>query len=153
MVVRVVDKIKANECDKLLTKLIHDERKYNDFINKDFIVENYFENVIQDDKNVLLCYEENNNVIGYIFFKYQNSEDGIGYLIDGIYVEEEYRNKGIARSLINVGLETIKKYNIDFIDINVMQKNDIAIKLYESFGFEIFSLKMRKIKNKSEEDN
>lgn len=34
--------------------------------------------------------------------------------------------------------------DIDFIDINVMAKNEIAIKLYKSFGFDLFSLKLRK---------
>ena len=144
MIYRVKDETDASKCDELLTKLIHDEKQYDDYINEKFIVNNYFVNVINDDKNILLCYKENEKVIGYIYFKYQIQEDKKGYLIDGLYVESNYRNKGIAKSLINEGLKIAKNYNIDFIDINVMSKNKLAIKLYESFGFEIFSFKMRK---------
>lgn len=144
MINRVKDEIKANKCDKLLTKLIHDEKKYDDFINENFIVKDYFNNVIKDDKNILLCYEENKMILGYIFLKYIVDDDKNGYLIDGLYVEENYRNKGIAKSLLSEGLKIIENNNIDFIDINVIANNKIAIKLYESFGFETFKLIMRK---------
>ena len=47
---------------------------------------------------------------------------------------------------IEIG-ETIADVNnpkkIDFVDINVMYNNKIAIKLYESLGFNALSLKMR----------
>lgn len=145
MIVRVLDEFKANKCDELLTKLIHDEKQYNEFINEKFIVNDYFKNVIKQEKNILLCYEENEKIVGYVFFKYMNNDvDGIGYLIDGLYVEREYRNRGIAKSLINEGLKIIKNEPIEYIDINVMIKNKTALKLYESLGFEILSLKMRK---------
>ena len=144
MIVQVKDDILAEKCDELLTKLIEDERKYNNKINEFFIVVDYFKNVINDDNNILLCYKMDENVVGYIFFKYINNIDGVGYLIDGLFVEEAYRNKGIAKSLISEGLKRIDSINKDFIDIKVMANNKIAMKLYESFGFEIFSIKLRK---------
>ncbi len=144
MIVQVKDDILAEKCDELLTKLIEDERKYNNKINEFFIVVDYFKNVINDDNNILLCYKMDENVVGYIFFKYINNIDGVGYLIDGLFVEEAYRNKGIAKSLISEGLKRIDSIKKDFIDIKVMANNKIAMKLYESFGFEIFSIKLRK---------
>jgi ribosomal protein S18 acetylase RimI-like enzyme len=144
MIKIVDDELLSKECDKLLTKLIKDEKNYNNFIDKNFKVKDYFKNIILNDKNLVLCYEKSDEVIGYIFFKYIKSEDGNGYLIDGLYVEEEHRNKGIAKSLIETGLKEIEKKQYDFIDINVMYQNKIAIKLYESFGFDVFSLKLRK---------
>lgn len=144
MIVQVKDDILAEKCDELLTKLIEDERKYNNKINEFFIVVDYFKNVINDDNNILLCYKMYENVVGYIFFKYINNIDGVGYLIDGLFVEEAYRNKGIAKSLISEGLKRIDSIKKDFIDIKVMANNKIAMKLYESFGFEIFSIKLRK---------
>lgn len=144
MIVQVKDDILAEKCDELLTKLIEDERKYNNKINEFFIVVDYFKNVINDDNNILLCYKIDENVVGYIFFKYINNIDGVGYLIDGLFVEEAYRNKGIAKSLISEGLKRIDSIKKDFIDIKVMANNKIAMKLYESFGFEIFSIKLRK---------
>ncbi len=144
MIVRIIDELKANECDELLTKLIHDEKQYNAFINEEFIVKDYFKNVIKDEKNILLGYESNKKIIGYAFFKFLTNEEGKGYLIDGLFVDKEYRNKGIAKSLLDEGLKIINKKDIDFIDISVMSENEIAIKLYKSLGFEILSFKMRK---------
>ena len=144
MIVQVKDDNLAEKCDELLTKLIEDERKYNNKINEFFIVVDYFKNVINDDNNILLCYKIDENVVGYIFFKYINNIDGVGYLIDGLFVEEAYRNKGIAKSLISEGLKRIDSIKKDFIEIKVMANNKIAMKLYESFGFEILSIKLRK---------
>lgn len=143
--IKIVDnEILASECDKLLTKLICDEKKYNEFLEENFVVKDYFKNIIQNDKNILLCYEENKKVIGYVFFKYQKNENSTGYLVDGLYVLEEYRNRGIAKKLLNEGFKKITNERKNFVDINVMYKNKIAIKLYESLGFEIFSIRMRK---------
>ena len=143
MIIKVLDEYKADKCDELLTKLIQDERQYDSYINENFIVKDYFKNIIKDKNNILLCYEENENIVGYTYFKYQNNEDIIGYLIDGLYVVEEYRKRGIAKTLIKEGLKIISDYKIDFVDINVMYNNKIAIKLYESLGFNALSLKMR----------
>lgn len=151
MIVQVKDDNLAEKCDELLTKLIEDERKYNNKINEFFIVVDYFKNVINDDNNILLCYKIDENVVGYIFFKYINNIDGVGYLIDGLFVEEAYRNKGIAKSLISEGLKRIDSIKKDFIEIKVMANNKIAMKLYESFGFEIFSIKLRKKLSSREE--
>ena len=144
MLIRISDEINANECDELLTKLIQDEKQYNAFINENFIVKDYFKNVVKDEQNILLGYKENKEIVGYIYFKFVKDEEAFGYLIDGLYVEEEYRNKGIAKSLIEEGLRIIKEKDIDFIDINVMSKNETAVYLYKSFGFEILCFKMRK---------
>lgn len=151
MIVQVKDDNLAEKCDELLTKLIEDERKYNNKINEFFIVVDYFKNVINDDNNILLCYKIDENVVGYIFLKYINNIDGVGYLIDGLFVEEAYRNKGIAKSLISEGLKRIDSIKKDFIEIKVMANNKIAMKLYESFGFEIFSIKLRKKLSSREE--
>lgn len=144
MIVRILDEEKANRCDELLKKLIHDEKQYNPLINENFIVKDYFKNVIKDEKNFLLGYEINEKIVGYTYFKFINNDEGTGYLIDGLFVEEEYRNKGIAKTLISEGFKRINKNEIDFIDINVMSKNNIAFNLYKSFGFEILGYKMRK---------
>lgn len=144
MIKRVFNDNYALKCDMLLTKLIHDEKKYDDFVNTEFSVNNYFKNVIKNNKNIVLCYEIEDNVVAYIYFKYQFIDNKKGYLIDGLYVIEEYRNRGIAKALIQYGLKMVNNSDIDFIDINVMAKNEIAIKLYKSFGFDLFSLKLRK---------
>lgn len=140
MIIRVMNEEKANYCDDLLTKLILDERQYDESIDPNVHVKDYFKNVIKDDKNILLCYEEDNSILGYIYLKYNNGE----YIIDGLYVEKEYRNKGIAKKLINEGLNILKEKSIKYVNINVLRDNEIAYNLYKELGFNEFKVNLRK---------
>ena len=142
MIKRVLDEERANICDILLTKLIQDERQYDNSIDDKFIVKDYFKNVIKNKENILLVYEEEEIIKGYIYLKSINIDNKKGYLIDGLYVEVKYRNNSIATKLIEEALTIIK--NADFIDINVMAKNKVAINLYKHFGFNEFKISLRK---------
>lgn len=142
MIIRVLDEERASKCDTLLTKLIQDERQYDNSIDKDFVVNNYFKNTIKNENNILLCYEEDNIIKGYIYLKPVNNDNQNGYLIDGLYVDIAYRNNGIATKLIDNALAIIK--DVDFIDINVMSQNIDAINLYKKFGFNEFKISLRK---------
>ncbi len=144
MVIRVLDEVRANICDNLLTKLIQDERQYDDSIDENFVVKDYFKNVINNKDNILLCYEEDEIIKGYIYLKLVNNDNKKGYLIDGLYVDNEYRNNGIATKLIENALNVIKKANISVVDINVMTNNSVAINLYKRFGFNEFRISLRK---------
>ena len=144
MIIRVFDEEKANKCDVLLTKLIQDERQYDKTIDKDFVVNNYFKNAILNKNNILLCYEENSIIKGYIYLKEITNNNKKGYMIDGIYVDEEYRQNGIAKALINESIKIINNTDAKFIDINVLANNKIARKIYESFGFNEFKLTLQK---------
>lgn len=144
MVIRVLDDERANICDNLLTKLIQDERQYDKSIDKGFVVKDYFKNVIKNEENILLCYEENNIIKGYIYLKQIINNNKKGYLIDGLYVEELYRNKGIASKLIEKALNITKDNGIEVLEINVMSQNKKAIKLYKKYGFNEFKICFRK---------
>ena len=144
MIIRVLDEERASTCDILLTKLIQDERQYDNSINKDFVVNNYFKNIIKNENNILLCYEEDNIIKGYIYLKPVNNDSQKGYLIDGLYVDIKYRNNGIATKLIENALNVIKDTNVAVVDINVMANNSVAINLYKHFGFNEFRIGLRK---------
>lgn len=144
MIKRVLNEAEANYCDKLLTKLIREESLYDNVIFIDFIVNDYFKNVIKNKNNILLVYEENGIIEGYIYLKAIKDEEQIGYLIDGLYVEEEYRNQKIATKLLEYSLSILSEKKISFIDINVLSKNTIAKKLYKKIGFEEYKIQMRK---------
>lgn len=144
MIIRVNDEKSANACDELLTKLIQDEKQYDDSIDINFTIKDYFKNVIKNENNILLCYEDSNNIEGYIYLKSMNNNDKKGYLIDGLYVEPAYRNRGIATKLIDEAVKIIKDTDAKFIDINVLADNKTAYKLYKSFGFIDFKINLRK---------
>ena len=91
-----------------------------------------------------MCYEEDNIIKGYIYLKPVNNDSQNCYLIDGLYVDNEYRNKGIATKLIENALNVIKETNAAVVDINVMANNSVAISLYKRFGFNEFRISLRK---------
>ncbi len=131
----------ANRCDELLTKLIQDERQYNDTIDENYVVTNHFNTMLNDENIIILAKYINNIIVGYILIR---KMDDNTCLLDGLYVEKEYRNKGIGKSLLTEAILRIKNMNIKYIDINVMYHNIIAKHIYEKLGFVEYEIKMRK---------
>lgn len=134
----------ANRCDDLLTQLLLDERKYNPTISENTIIKNYFNKILDDENITLLAYYQDSEIIGYILIR---KTDPDTYLLDGLYVLEEYRNKKIAKKLITVALEKCQVLGAKYVDINVMKENKIALELYKQFDFNEFEMKLRKSLN------
>lgn len=130
MVIKVNGYDDCKICDEFLTLLIQDERKYDNTIDANFVVKDYFINMINNE-NILLLYKDNNINLGYIFGKKINNE----YLIDSLYVDINYRNKGIATKLINAIIKEIYSLGNYQVFINVIKENKIAVDLYENIGF------------------
>lgn len=131
----------ANRCDELLTKLIQDERQYNDTIDENYVVTNHFNTMLNDENIIILAKYINNIIVGYILIR---KMDDNTCLLDGLYVEKEYRNKGIAKSLLTEAILRIQNMNVRYIDIKVMYNNIIAKNIYEKLDFVNYEIKMRK---------
>ena len=138
---QVTNVVDADRCDELLTKLIHDERQYNDTIDDNYIVTNHFNKMLDDENIIILGYYINNIIVGYILIRRMANNT---CLLDGLYVEKEYRNKGIGKSLLTEAISRIKNMNVKYVDINVMYNNIIAKHIYEKLGFVGYEIKMRK---------
>ena len=52
MIKRIITTKDAKICDGLLTKLILNESEYDKLLPKNFIVQDYFQNVIKDEKSI-----------------------------------------------------------------------------------------------------
>ena len=65
-------------------------------------------------------------------------------IIDNLYVEEEYRRKGVAKNLIEELVKWFKEKNVDVMTVHVYPFNSKAISLYKKFGFEEYSLNMNR---------
>lgn len=141
MVEEVNNIVDANKCDDLLTRLILDERKYNDSIDENIIITNHFNKMLDDKDIILLAYYFDKEIVGYILIR-KTSQDTC--LLDGLYVLGEYRNHGIANSLLNEAINRCKKLNVKNIDINVMNKNKIAKDIYKKLNFIEYEIKLRK---------
>ena len=80
---------------------------------------------------------DNNKVIGFIIFAIIYDR---GELID-LYINESYRNKGLAKNLLNIMLDNSKECNN--ISLEVRVDNISAYNLYLNFGFKVVSKRER----------
>lgn len=134
----------AKLCDELLTMLIQDERKYNQNINPNFKVDGWYETKVNLDNNCLLLCEENNEIVGFL---YGFIDDAIFIekeaILDALFVKEEYRSKGIATSLIEEFKNWCKENKVKYLNVNVINENTQAFKLYQKNGFKVEASRLK----------
>ena len=84
------------------------------------------------DKNILfLKIVENNEIIAYSIVLFTKPE---AELLK-ICVENQYRNRGFAKLLLDYNIEYLKNINFENIFLEVRSDNNIAKELYEKSGF------------------
>ena len=149
MKIQKVDNIEdAVKCDKLLTKLIANEALYDKNLRKDYKVNNYFENLYEKKHNVLfIAKDDEDTEIGYAYCKITTVNDGPQIehvaLLDGLYINEECRNKGVATKLIEECKKWAETLGAKIFELNVISENKSALNLYKKLGFSEFEKKMR----------
>ena len=116
-------------------------KKYNDLIDDNIVIKNHFSKMLDDEDAILLAYYLDKLIVGYILIRKINENL---CLLDGLYVLEEYRNQKIASSLLNEAIDRCKKLNVKYIDINVMEKNELAKRIYKKLDFTEYEVKLRK---------
>lgn len=79
----------------------------------------------------LYTYSVDKNIVAFI--QYEDIYDR--FELDNIYVLKEYRNRGIASSLMEHMINEGKKQNIINITLEVREDNVNAINLYKKYGF------------------
>ena len=130
----------AQNLDNLLTMLIQDEKQYDDSIDENFIVTNFYQNYIEDNTKFLYLTEDNNEIIGYIygyFKKDDTSQNNIAYL-DALFIKSDYRHQGIANKLIEEFKEWAIKNDCTSMEVNVCSQNTKAKNLYLKNNFQSF---------------
>lgn len=137
----LIRKAKLEDCskiDNLLTLLIRDEKQYDDSIDSFFTVIGYYENFVNDPNRCLLVAENNDEIIGYIYgFKQEQdpTSSKIEYLLDALYVKEEYRKQEVASLLIQEFKKWCKEKKATCINVNVNSQNTKAKNLYQKENF------------------
>ena len=128
------------EINNLLTDLIQDERQYDENINKNYVVKDYYEQFFEkQDYCIIVAKEENNNILGYGFgfiVDCNSVYDRKFAQLDALYVKPEYRKMGIAKRIIKHFTEWAKENKVLYIELKVCNSNSKAIELYEKEGFE-----------------
>jgi len=84
---------------------------------------------------------DSNELVGFIIV-IQDREDRVNLI--NLLINKQYQNKGYGSHLLKYTLNKIKEMNnIEVIVLNVNSKNEVAIWLYQKFGFQI----VQKIEN------
>ena len=133
------DVTRIHELLKQISKLHYD--LYPEFFLNDepkYKIDEIHE-LINNEKNEIFVYLENEIVLGYLIGWYENDY----FFIDDLCVDEKARGKNIGKQLMTYIEEKIK---VNKIRLNVWSKNNSAINFYEKLGFEAFKQVMEKRK-------
>ncbi|MFA5247608.1 MAG: GNAT family N-acetyltransferase [Candidatus Micrarchaeia archaeon] len=99
---------------------------------------------VDSKKVVYLVARINGRMAGYL--DYELYEDHAKIL--GLAVLEEFRKRGVAKSLVHATLIAIQQLGFKRVFLFVAKDNEIAQKLYSEFGFACFGTLERKINEK-----
>ena len=143
---KVINEEMAKECDILLTSLIQSERKYDKNIKPTFVVDSNYENKF--NKDILFLAYEDDIPVGFIYGYVKYKKGNLAYknvaFIDALYVLDKYRNRGIAKKLIDEFDNYCKENAIKIVEIDVFKNNAVALNLYKKLGYEIEIYGMKK---------
>lgn len=132
----------------MLTSLIQDERKkYDNNINENYKVKNFYEQYIENENMCILVAKGNETILGYVYGFVQ--DNGSLYnnkvaQLDALFVKEQYRGNGIAKSLMKEFINWAEEKGVAYIELSVCKDNSDAINLYENEGFCIDKILLRK---------
>jgi RimJ/RimL family protein N-acetyltransferase len=68
----------------------------------------------------------------------------VGVHIAGLWVDEEYRGRGIARELKRRGEDWARSVGATFVNTNVQSQNERMLAINERAGFSVFRYNLRK---------
>lgn len=138
----------ALEANKYLTKLIHDEKKYDENINEECVVKSLYDNFYINDGVCILLAKFEEQYVGYLFGTMMDIGDA--YIkpqakLDAMFVDEEYRENKIGKKLIDAFKLWAKQKGAKYIELTVCNGNDSAINLYKNNGFKDTKITMQYI--------
>ena len=103
---------------------------------------NKINEMLDDGYSKVIVYEKDGIILGFISAVHLYDTCDIVDLI----VDPKYRRKMVATNLIGYLISDLGE-NLKLINLEVAKHNEVAIKLYEKFGFEIVSLRKKYYKN------
>lgn len=104
--------------------------KFNEEIHKKKMLKS-----IEKEPEGIQILESNGEMIGYMWFSSKNGDFGRHGLIHHLFIDENYRGKGLAKRLINYAEKYFESRGIKRIKLTVTATNEPAIKLYEKFNY------------------
>ncbi|MEF3307785.1 GNAT family N-acetyltransferase [Paenibacillus sp. GYB004] len=101
------------------------------------------------DQFTLGCFDDSNTLVGIVNFSRENrlktAHKGNIY---GMYVEPQFRGRGVGKALLLALIERAKKEceGLEQIHLTVVSTNKSAKRLYVSLGFEVYGIEPRALK-------
>lgn len=94
----------------------------------------------------VIGYFYSDNLTGFAYLRFRCESASLG-----IYVDKQYRGRGIGRLLMQNIIDYAKKRKLSHIRLTVHRDNERAIKLYKSHGFKMVSEGLEEWKGKKYE--
>jgi GNAT superfamily N-acetyltransferase len=96
---------------------------------------------LHDPRSPFFVAEREGRIVAYIVGSVEHEIpiyvlSEVGWIHD-LWVEEEYRNEGIARQLVMLSVELFKQNGVPQVRLQTAQANDVGRKLFESCGFRV----------------
>jgi ribosomal-protein-alanine N-acetyltransferase len=98
-------------------------------------------------ESFLVAQNKYGKIVGYIMWRVEKtpSLDNLQYTNKGhlvsIAVSQDFRKRGIAKTLLSTSMKAVKQYKIQEYVLEVRVSNYNAIKLYEQFEFQTVTIK------------
>ena len=100
---------------------------------------------------LLVAETESAGLIGLVWVELQHRRTTGAWIYD-IQIVPEQRGRGYGRALLRAAEREAQKRGVNSIALNVFGENVVARKLYESSGYEVTSLFMRKALDSGPDD-
>ena len=133
-----------------------EEKDYTEVIS---LIKKEFPYVCFDEEKIRKRIESN----GIFLFKAAEGKTIQGFIevellegnlarINGLTVKEEFRNRGVAKELLDYAIAFLKEKNVGRVLLLVKEKNEAAKKLYSEAGFEFVGMYHRELDNEEVEE-
>lgn len=116
--------------------------QYRVFYKKDSNLEGaeiFLSTRINNQESVIYIYYVKNIPVGFtqLYPKYSSARMVRNWILNDLFVLEEYRKTRIATQLINQAIEFAKSKDANFVQLETQVDNFVAQKLYQHLGFEL----------------
>lgn len=99
---------------------------------------NGFKKSIKDKKQYFIIALENNLIIGFGQVVLNNKKAKI----EKVYVDKNYRRKGVATKIVKKIITWLKKQKVTDVNTGIFVHNKPSIKLHEKLGFKQITINM-----------
>ena len=102
------------------------------------VAERFINERLGKNESVIFVALDNNEPVGFtqLYPKYSSVRVSKNWILNDLYVDNNYRKQGIGEALIRAAMEFAKNEGATFVQLETAVNNYTAQSLYEAIGFE-----------------